>query len=809
MVAAAPWAFGGVHPVSELALYALLALGLALWAVRLLLEGAPVRFTCPVALCLAGMVLLGVAQLVPLPRAWAERLSPAAANLREQLTPSQPEIFPDTAADPAASTERGVPLSLYPGGTREAVVRLLAVLALFVLVRNNLASPRSLRRLAVVAVVNGALLALLALTQYFTSPPYVVYWHWETQGLVFGPFICRNHFPLYVNMCVGLGIGLLLATRSDRRRHRTDWVGWLIDLGNHPATLWIGAALALMVAAVVVSLSRGGMVALAVAAVVCAVVRVAVTGRFSGLGVAALLLLVPGLGLVAWLGTERVEKRVATLWKSDVLAEGRGPLWARLLPRVRDNPVWGSGYGTHELVEPLGRRPTEATIYFFSHAHNDYLEALVEGGVIQLLLGLTAVVLVVRAAWRAYAQTWMQPAGSLVLGGLFAFVTVAVHSFTDFGLHMPANAILATVLAAHLSGMVGREPAASSSRFVVSLTTAAAASAVAGLLVTEGWKAERAERFRLAARRCMERNTAQDRDRAIEYLTDAQRYTPHNVMLQVQLAAAYEAVYDAERERLVRDRRVAAAASAVAEPGSTGMPFLFLSALDADRWPVAAESQLVRRHLLPAVHQYVAIRDACPLMVVAHVRLATYGRLLVRADVPAAYLARACLLAPAHDRVWFLAGSLAMNEGRPADAWDCWRHSLRCTDRYLADVLVGGAGHPELNELLVTTIRDDRTLLVRAADTLPDALSIDSRPAALAALLAAAERVDRPLAAEELRAKSRLHVLLEQSEEAERALAAAVAAAPERSNWRRELAALRASQSMSTVSGDESSDRHR
>jgi hypothetical protein len=189
--------------------------------------------------------------------------------------------------------------------------------------------------------------------------------------------------------------------------------------------------------------------------------------------------------------------------------------------------------------------------------------------------------------------------------------------------------------------------------------------------------------------------------------------------------------------------------------------------------------------------------------------LASYAPLLNRADAPSVYLARACRLAPADQRVWFLAGSLAMNEGRASDAWDGWRQSLRCSDRYLPEIMARGAGLPELDALLVSVLRDNRALLVRAADSLADALASDTRRASISALLAASERVDRALTAEELRAKSRLHALLEQSEEAERALAAAVAAAPERSEWRRELAALRASLGANTASGDEAPDRHR
>ena len=170
------------------------------------------------------MVLLGVGQLLSLPHDWIQHLSPAAADLRHTLMPSTVEMLGDgtPATMPTTSLET---LSLYPGSTREAVVRLLAIFALFCLVRNNLATPEGLRRFAVVAAANGALLSLFALAQHFTAAPHVVYWNWETQGQVFGPYICRNHFPFYVNACLGLGLGLLFSLRPGRVRQGGTWAG--------------------------------------------------------------------------------------------------------------------------------------------------------------------------------------------------------------------------------------------------------------------------------------------------------------------------------------------------------------------------------------------------------------------------------------------------------------------------------------------------------------------------------------------------------------------------------------------------------
>src|SRR5205807_1640828 len=114
------------------------------------------------------------------------------------------------------SLAAGTTLSLYPGVTRLELVRLLAVFLLFAVVRNNVASVASLRRLSVAALVNGALLTLFGIAQFFTSHPHTLYWSYPVPHAVFGPFICRNHFAFYTNLCFGLGIGLLLALLPSR-----------------------------------------------------------------------------------------------------------------------------------------------------------------------------------------------------------------------------------------------------------------------------------------------------------------------------------------------------------------------------------------------------------------------------------------------------------------------------------------------------------------------------------------------------------------------------------------------------------------
>src|SRR5262249_31657560 len=157
---------------------------------------------------LAALFLLGMWQVTPLPRDLMATVSPRTAELREQLLPAEPEEFPGGEGDAIKFPDPTI--SLYPEASKRVVVQVLAVLVVFVAVLNNCATVATLQRLSIVAVVNGALLAVFALVQFFTSPSDTLYWTYPSLGQVFGPFICRTHYCFYVNMCLALGLGLLM-----------------------------------------------------------------------------------------------------------------------------------------------------------------------------------------------------------------------------------------------------------------------------------------------------------------------------------------------------------------------------------------------------------------------------------------------------------------------------------------------------------------------------------------------------------------------------------------------------------------------
>ncbi len=742
LAALTPWAFGGVDPVFELALAAGLALLLALWAAVAVASGQLTVVRCPVTFVLALLFVAGGVQLLPLPPGLLGAASPGAAQLRAELYPAQPEQLTADIQAPAAPAWPTV--TVYPHATRAELARWLGVLILFAAVRNQVASTGSLWRLSLVMLLNGCLLAVFGLAQAFSAKG-KVYWAFPTDGVPFGPFINRNHFAAYVNLCFALGVGLLVwlgPTEQDRKQRYMTKPNALAEQGDvmatvlspfailhSPAQLWTAVGLALMVGAVMCSLSRGGVVTLFLALLATACLKLTWPIRVRRLEV----LIVPALlvvGLFAWIGFRPLESRLGSVLKgSDALAETRWQLWSGLLDLAPRFWLLGSGNGTLGYVEPLTRRPEAALdpATFVDHAHNDYLEALVEGGVVRAGLTLLLVGLAFAAGFRGLRRYAGRTPGALATGAMVGFLAIALHSAVDFAITTPAVAVLAAVVVAQLVALDRADPTkspADTRADVVALdfeppahrhhhrrhrdeaaadesaaggagilgplgrvAVAVTALAVGGLLVAHAWQADRAHRLHLTAFRAAHK---QRPDQAMAYLEAAARVAPGDAAVQAEIGQAYLDAGQRERDQNLDDiRRLdhvrlaglaagavrpAAAATAVAAWKDVPRPA-------PDRVPADRRAAGFARSVVPALIHFAQARRLCALLPKPHMRFAAHAAELVRADPPAAYWRRSLLLAPFDPDLWYFAGVEALRDGHADEAWADWRRSLELTPR--------------------------------------------------------------------------------------------------------------------------------
>jgi O-antigen ligase/tetratricopeptide (TPR) repeat protein len=802
MVCLSPWAFGAVEPEHEFLLAAGIAVVMLLWGARMLLEGQLSWRKCPVAVCLAAWVFLGLWQVTPLSRDLLSRISPVTARMYDRLLPAQSEVLPFGEAAGVSTPPAGSTLSFYPGSTQRELVRYLAILLLFAVVRNNIASPASLRRLAILAFINGSLLALFALVQAFSADPETIYWYYPVPGLtgVFGPYVNRNHFAFYLNVCVGLGAGLLLSRYAGRgllqgaggpspavalAKRAVTSARHQIQRGLDPVDLGMIFALAIMISSVVYSLSRGGFLALVGGSILGLVIRLPRL-RWSTQARTVLLTLVTVVGFVAWFGHDRVVTRLGTFEDGMMNRGGRVALWSRALPLVRDFPVWGTGYGTYEFAEVLHSSDAHDATIIVDHAHNDYLESLVEGGLILFIPVIMAVVLVFRLGLRAVRLREDRPVGGLVLGALVGFTAVAIHSLSDFGMHIPANAVIVTVLCAQLCalgrqrGGAGSETTADfesddSDRYVLRLgglapilgamSVAALGLAVAG----DGYRAHKAQQFRLKGFELDADPDPTIREGKVAALEAATRLVPGYGRMQAELAHAHLTILERRQEALAESGARAGSKTAQDERRET--------------------ERLTRIHLGPALRHFLRSRDVCPLRAEAHMEIAEYVDEFEKAEPRETYLERAKFLCPDDPELWRRCGSFELADGRPDQAWASWRRSLELSDSHLPEILARSAAHLSPRDLLGRVLPDRADLLLTVAVSLYPKPAEGRRPF-LARALAILDQQRRARRAADLHLKASIHRALGQPAEAITAYKASLDREPLQLAWRYDLAEL-------------------
>jgi O-antigen ligase len=265
----------------------------------------------------------------------------------------------------------------------------------------------------------------------------------------FGPFVSKNHFAGYVELGALLAVGLATGL-ADEARHGENWLSWIDSRrGKWIVVAW--AAALVLVLAVPVSLSRGGVVSLAAGLACFALLRVLSRrrSRLSGSGLVGVLAALGAAGLlvVAVLPAE-ARQRMLTLAgiTNDQSGSYRLALWGDTLRVVASSPVVGSGFGAYE--DALPRFKTAAAGFRVQHAENDHLEFLAEGGLLAAGLGAAAVLALLFLGLGTLPATEHRLARSLLTAAFAAGATAFVHAVFDFNLHIPSNTLVASLVAA-------------------------------------------------------------------------------------------------------------------------------------------------------------------------------------------------------------------------------------------------------------------------------------------------------------------------------------------------------------------------
>jgi O-antigen ligase len=130
-------------------------------------------------------------------------------------------------------------------------------------------------------------------------------------------------------------------------------------------------------------------------------------------------------------------------------------VWRDSVPALSDFWLTGSGLSSFRYVG--ARYRSFGGRIFYSWAHNDYLQLGIELGLPGLALLAWLAIVVAKGVRRV--RNDLDPDRSLLAlhaGFASALAAVALHSLTDFSLHLPANLALCAVLVGAVLGMERR-----------------------------------------------------------------------------------------------------------------------------------------------------------------------------------------------------------------------------------------------------------------------------------------------------------------------------------------------------------------
>jgi O-antigen ligase/tetratricopeptide (TPR) repeat protein len=456
-LAVVPWLLGGAIPQARLLLQmgAMTSSAFALLSI-VFRRRLPDRFPLT-AIPLLGLCGIGILQLAPVHQPTALQMAHA--------------VHPDLARDLPAFAGRSqgevkVRRTVLPADTRLAVGQFLAIAAFVITVHETATTQRVRALLLTSLVVSGCGMTGLALSQQFGTASAVIGNHWKVSDTVpFGCFVNPNNAAGWLIVCVTAALVLTgMSFRRDRSlgirpgqresavqeklwRLWTDGVSRLAALT--PTQIVLVSSAAFLLAGVAATLSRAGIMAalLGLAALTLSRFRIA-EWFFASLGAVVLMLAAAAFLVLIELDT-LVLSELRTLKDPVSDATGRVLHWSDSLTSVLDFPVLGTGMGAYRFSTLPYQRHYSGR--WFQRADNQYVEVLVESGVLGFLCCGALIVVGLMMTRRlliqdSHGSALISDGRWLASGVLGILVALSSAAFFDYGVSLPSIALSAATL---------------------------------------------------------------------------------------------------------------------------------------------------------------------------------------------------------------------------------------------------------------------------------------------------------------------------------------------------------------------------
>jgi O-antigen ligase len=157
-------------------------------------------------------------------------------------------------------------------------------------------------------------------------------------------------------------------------------------------------------------------------------------------------LLISVLSLLIWMGIGPLIEEFSSIQdlSEDYDIQYRFLNWKDAIKLFRDSPLFGVGLETFSSI--FRKYKTLELQYYYLYLENDYLQLLCEMGVCGFGIFLWFILSFFRKIGSGYSKHEVEGTSSVryisLYGCLTGVIAIMIHSFWDFNMHIPSNALL-------------------------------------------------------------------------------------------------------------------------------------------------------------------------------------------------------------------------------------------------------------------------------------------------------------------------------------------------------------------------------
>lgn len=360
------------------------------------------------------------------------------AGLAEVLVPGAAEVGLD-AGWAVLSLDRPATFeAMLLGGLYAGTFGLAAVVA---------REPRHARWVLFLLVGLGTFEAFYGLVEQLGGDPKIFGYAKPITGRTSGTYVNPNHYAAFLAMAISVALGLSATTWSDAGPLPRAWRLRLLATLTHPAfprRALLAFLAVVMAVALAGSLSRGGVLSCLAGALVVGVG----TARIQPAGTRTSVVPFAVLTGVAWtsaVGVQALLERFGALHDAEPSVAGRLVFVYDTVMMAFARPLTGVGAGAFEAAYP-NFQSADLHGLRLTHAHSDYAELLAELGFVAFVVLLVSIAWTAWSAWPRADEQGDAERRAIAVTALGALAPLVLHSFVDFNLRVPANALWAVTL---------------------------------------------------------------------------------------------------------------------------------------------------------------------------------------------------------------------------------------------------------------------------------------------------------------------------------------------------------------------------